>query len=61
MAASTGTSLVGASARAQLTAGYTVNTYSKPPLYYTLARIILSALWRLSWRAYAGLAALCRM
>ena len=33
---------------AQLTAGYTVNTYSKPPLYYTH-----SALSRLSCRVYA--------
>jgi len=24
---------------AQLTAGYTVNTYSKPPLYYTLGAV----------------------
>jgi len=43
---------------AQLTAGYTVNTYSKPSLYYTLGafapllRIIHSALARLAWRAY---------
>jgi len=51
---------------AQLTAGYTVNTYSKPPLYYTLGAVAPL----LSCRAYArrpcyarhthsGLAALC--
>ena len=31
--------LVGASARGPATAGYTVNTYSKPPLYYTLGAV----------------------
>jgi len=33
----------------QLTAGYTVNTYSKPPLYYTFGAIAPL----LAWRAYA--------
>ena len=37
---------------AQLTAGYTVNTYSKPPLYYTLGAV--------ARRTHSGLADLCR-
>ena len=54
---------------AQLTAGYTVNTYSKPPLYYTLGALApllpCSGLAALSCCAYARhthscLAALCR-
>ena len=54
---------------AQLTAGYTVNTYSKPPVYYTLGAVA-PLLPCVSCRAYArpcyarhthsGLAALCR-
>ena len=44
---------------AQLTAGYTVNTYSKPPLYYTLGAVApLLAVLRTAY-THSGLAALC--
>jgi len=37
---------------AQLTAGYTVNTYSKPPLYYTLGATHGTHTW--AWRPSAA-------
>ena len=50
---------------AQLTAGYTVNTYSKPPLYYALgagAPLLpcLRTAAVTARRIHSGLAALCR-
>jgi len=44
---------------AQLTAGYTVNTYSKPPLYYTLGAVA-PLLPTHGTHTHSGLAALCR-
>jgi len=45
---------------AQLTAGYTVNTYSKPPLYYTLGAVApLLPCLRTAAVTHSGLAALC--
>jgi len=41
---------------AQLTAGYTVNTYSKPPLYYTLGALTPHGTHTRAWRPSAAIA-----
>ena len=44
----------------QLTAGYTINTYSKPPLYYTLGAVAPLLPCLRTAHTHSDLAALCR-